>query len=53
MSGMVIGFGVGIRYPSNSASGIVNQQEEDNVWLFNDNNEILWDDGTNILTNEE
>lgn len=52
MSGMVIGFGIGIRYPSNSASGIVNQQEEDNVWLFNDNNEILWEDETNILTEE-
>lgn len=53
MSGMVIGFGIGIRYTANSATGVIGQQKEDNVWLFNDNNEILWNDETNILTNEE
>lgn len=53
MNGIEIGFGVGIKYPSNTILGIIGEQEEDNIWLFNDNSEILWSDGTNILTNEE
>ena len=52
MSGMVIGFGVGIRYPANAVIGGVEQPDKDNVLLFDDNSEILWEDETNILTEE-
>lgn len=50
---MKIGFGIGIEYPNISTlRGIAGDQDEDNVWRFEDNTDILWEDETKVLTEE-
>ena len=50
---MKVGFGIGIEYPNISTlSGAVGGQEEDNVWRFDDNTDILWEDDTQMITEE-
>lgn len=50
---MKIGFGIGIEYPNASlVIGSIDQGEEDNVWRFDDNTDILWEDETQMITEE-
>ena len=50
---MKVGFGIGIEYPNISIlSVIAGGQDDDNVWRFDDNTDILWEDGTQMITEE-
>lgn len=50
---MKVGFGIGIEYPNISTlSVIAGGQDDDNVWRFDDNTDILWEDETKVLTEE-
>ena len=50
---MKVGFGIGIEYPNISTlSVIAGGQYEENVWRFDDNTDILWEDETQMITEE-
>ena len=50
---MKIGFGIGIEYPNISIiNRVIGGQDDDNVWRFEDNTDILWEDETKILTED-
>lgn len=50
---MKIGFGIGIEYPNISTLNVISVgQDEDNVWRFDDNTDILWEDETQMITEE-
>lgn len=50
---MKVGFGIGIEYPNiPTLSVIAGGQDDDNVWRFDDNTDILWEDETQMITEE-
>lgn len=51
---MKIGFGIGIEYQTPMViRGITGGGgDEENVWRFDDNTDILWEDETQMITEE-
>lgn len=50
---MRLGFGIGISYPQSSViSGILKPPDEENTWLWNDNNIMVWNNNENIVIEE-
>lgn len=50
MNGISVGFGIGIQYPIPSGiTGIVSPGKEEDVWMFDNGDEMLWGDGTKVL----
>lgn len=55
MNGTIIGFGVGITFPSQTTNIEYTQDPEpieEDVWLYADSDEILWKDGVQMVALE-
>lgn len=51
--GIVIGFGVGIKYHNDSLySTLINPPQKEETWMFEDGTDILWEDNTEMLVEQ-
>lgn len=51
--GIVVGFGVGIKYHTSPLySNIINPPQKEETWMFEDGTDILWEDNTEMLVEQ-
>lgn len=53
MSGTIIGFGIGIRFPDTNIVFGISQEDKNSYWLWENEDYMMWDDNSNIPTEIE
>ena len=51
--GIVVGFGIGIKYHTgNLYSNVISPPQKEDTWMFEDGTDILWEDNTEMLVEQ-